>query len=241
MKKLTKAAKTVEKVYALFVALYAGYAVLLKMTTPNDKKKLDEVINKAIDDTMNVLCLKERPTVNMVNNDVNFIMAVEGMIYYDNFHTKIITGTECNYVLKINEEVLKRELNGHYKTFMNKQVVYDSLYLTVCHELRHMWQYENQWFVGKKYDPVKIEEQRISEGHGTLEEEVDANAFATKIAATKGNKELGEYLDLLQRKSGTVSVNKDIIRKLRKKRIEVAKKYNKAFYIIYNIIYKVLE
>lgn len=236
---LTKAVKTVAKIYALFVALCAGYAVLLKVATPNDKKKFDETINNAIDDTMNVLRLKKRPTIstNVDGND-SFVMAAGGTINYKGgfFGTGTIVKTECNYILKINEKALKRQLNSYYQAFGNKQAVYDGLYLTVCHELRHMWQYESQWYVGKEYNPLKETTQRMLEGHGTLEEEADANKFATEMATAKGIRELGEYLDLLQRTAGVMFVDKDTVKELREKRTEVAKKYNKVLYIIYKLL-----
>lgn len=239
MKKLTKVVKTVAKVYALFVALCAGYAILLKMATPKNKAREKDVIEEAITDAMTVLQLKKRPVINVTNDiNENYVMAAGGTIHYKGMFSGTITKTICNYELKINEKALQKQLDAYYQTFGSKQAVYDSLYLTVCHELRHMWQYESQWFVGKEYNSLRSMTQEMVEGHGSLEEEEDANLFAIEMAERKGMKELGEFLEILQRTAGALFVDKDSTKELHKKRTEVTKKYNKVLYVIYKLIYK---
>lgn len=237
MKNMEKVAKVATKVAVVIViTLLTIYKALNRLATP---KKINAVIDAAITDAMAELGLKQRPTISTDTIGVNedFVMAAGGTIQYKGgfWGDKTITKTECNYILKINTNNLKRQLRSYYVAFGNKQAVYDSLYLTVCHELRHMWQYESQWYVGKKYNDLGDSMQRMLEGHGTLEEEADANAFATEMATAKGVKELGEYLDLLQRTAGVMFVDKATIKELREKRIEVTKKYNKVLYIFYKV------
>ena len=233
MKKLVKVAV---KIYALFVGLCVGYAVLLKVTTPKNKTKEREVIEKAIDDAMTVLQLKKHPTISITNDiNENYVMAAGGTIHYKGMFSGTITKTVCSYELKVNEKALQKQLDVYYQTFGSKQAVYDSLYLTVCHELRHMWQYESQWFVGKEYNSFNGMTQEMIEGHGSLEEEEDANLFATEMAERKGIKELGEFLEILQRTAGALFVDKERTKELRKKRTEVAKKYNKLLYVTYKL------
>lgn len=191
-----------------------------------------EIINQAIRDAVKELGLKQYPRIKFVDDE--FAMGTTGEFVYvkRGLFGDIITESRCDYILRLN----KREINKLIKQvtfiFGNKQAAYDYVYLLVCHELRHMWQYENGFFIGR---PLKNHDvSYLFKGHGSTPEEVDANKFMVEMAKHKNIEKLAKYMIYIQNYDG---VSNKFDTNFRKEAhyayIEAVNKYNKLFGLLF--------
>lgn len=204
------------------------------------KKNLaNETIKAAIKDMTNELKLKQRPKVVFETVDEDFVMAATGTVSYTtrNWFDKIITKTECDYVLHINKKAVNNMISMYCMMFGNKQASYDGLYLLVCHELRHMWQYQEQFQVGDKFDSLHTTLSELSEGHGASRVEKDANEWMLLIAKRKGWEELGHFMEMSQRSMGLYNqVDTEFNKTMRQHGVNAMKNYNRYLHFVYKTL-----
>lgn len=200
------------------------------------KNQTKETIKQAIKDVVKELGLKKHPVIKFdFSEESSWVMMATGTIYAKGLFNKVITKTETDYVLHINKKACNNMMKGYTLSFGNKQVAYDCLYLLICHELRHMWQYQEQFTVGStRNDFSGINE--LFYGHGSLDVEKDANDWMIKIAEKKGIKHLAVYMELEQRAGGTFNkYDSDFIKQAINSYRNTVKNYNKLFYYIHTI------
>lgn len=205
--------------------------------TNNTKKMIKSAIKFATKD----LGLTQYPTIKIEDNlgskNDTYIMATTGLIYYEGpLYNRTISKTKSDYVLHINKESLNKYMKIYSIAFGNKQAAYDYVYLLVCHELRHMWQYQEQCQVGSKYKMFDLTETLY--GHGANELEMDANSYMIEVANKKNIGCLGEYIEIDQRYEGTFNqLSADFYKELRIKNLKVLKHYNKPLYFLTILIF----
>lgn len=197
------------------------------------KKNLaNETIKRAIKDMTKELNLKHYPKViNHVEEE--FVMAATGTITYamKNFCTKVITKTECDYELHINKRAINSMISQYTIGFANKQAAYDCLYLLVCHELRHMWQFQEQFQVGDIMDNFDM--TSLFHGHGANKEEKDANDWMLYIAKKKGLEHLACFMECTQRSMGAYNqYDNEFKHTMYTHRMEALKHYNYCMYLL---------
>ena len=192
---------------------------------------LKGIIKEAIVNCTKDLGLKQHPTVKVVDTTETYVMAATGIIYAKGLFIKTITRTECNYVLHINKNSIKGMLKKYKNIFGNKQAAYDYVYLIVCHELRHMWQYQEQFQVGETTGGFDTME--LFDGHGSTPVEADANKYMISVAEKIGLKPLAMFMEMEQRSEGLVNqLDKDFNKEMFKYYLKALKQYNKVLYFI---------
>lgn len=198
--------------------------------------ELKTTIKRAIKDMVKELGLKQYPTIKIESDDSNYIMAATGVLYTrGGLFDRTITKTESDYVLHINKKALSRTLKSYTLVFGNKQARYDCVYLLVCHELRHMWQYQEGFLIGSKHDTMNINE--MFNGHGSDPVEVDANNWMIHIAEQKGIKDLAVYMELEQRADGLSNrFDKEFHANAVIAYKDTLKHYNKMLYFIIKVL-----
>lgn len=196
---------------------------------------LKETIKSAIKYAAKDLELAKYPKVIFKNNlgDGNntFIMASENKYYYQGFlFDRVITKTETNYILYINKDAFINCYRRHILMFGSVQAANDYMYLLVCHELRHMWQAENQFTIGDKYNDIFP--IFTLEGHGCTKTERDANAYMIEVGKRKNLKDLAEYIEVEQRIIDTTTIfdSSKLYDELMIKQFKAIKNYNKFTY-----------
>jgi hypothetical protein len=194
------------------------------------KNKTKETIKQAIRDMVKELNLKQYPTVKIIDTDEGYVMAAGGSTFlrsngFFNFN-QTITHTECDYILRINKKAVNKAVKDYTLMFGSKKAAYDFIYLITCHELRHMWQYESDFFVGRPYRENNFTE--LFEGHGSSPEEIDANEFMIEMANRKGLGRLGRYMELSQRADGLSNrLDSEFQKTCRSAYVEAVNDYNK--------------
>lgn len=193
---------TVIKVARLDKKDYASVAATeLKKEDKIVAKNATVVIKQAIKDMVKELKLNQYPSVVLEDTDENYVMSAGGTVYANGgWFNKTITKTECDYKLRINKKAVNNMLKRYGWSFGNKDAAYNCLYLLVCHELRHMWQYQEQWFTGRPFNNASF--NSVYEGHGSEPEERDANEWMIQVAESKGMLNLAVYMELEQRADG---------------------------------------
>lgn len=189
--------------------------------------KINETIKKALVDMTKELKLNKYPTVNIEHIEGG-IMAAGGTIYRQNiFLGGTIIKTECDYVLRINKKATNNIIKRYTIMFGNKQAAYDCVYLLVCHECRHMWQYQEQTMVGKRENYFNITE--LFDGHGADPIEQDANKWMISVAERKGLKNLATYIEMEQRQNGLSNMyNVEFKDSMHNSYLTAVNTYNKA-------------
>ena len=225
--KMKQAVKLIAKMYLAIITVCVVYRTFILLKAKKDvklDKKVEAIMHSAINDCMNVLKLKQRPDIEIVDStDERFVMMAMGEFTYNPL-TRAILQCENANLIKVNVTAIEQEMQLYYQKF-GKQAGYDYIYLSMCHEMRHLWQYETGWYIGKQYNPAQDELTRNISGHGSLDEEVDANQFATKMAIPKGIQALAEFMEATQRIAGLLYVDSNTRRTIRNKATEVAKYY----------------
>lgn len=195
-----------------------------------------EVMKVAIKDMVKELKLKQYPTVEMVTEG-NYVMAAGGIVYTNGFFNKVITKTESDYILRINKTKVNSMLKQYAYSFGNKQAAYDYLYLVICHELRHMWQYQEQFLVGKVHNDLNININEMFDGHGANPVEQDANAWIIKVAEAKGIKNIACFMELEQRADGLNNLFDSEFRvNIANTWADTVKNYNKGLYLLHKCL-----
>jgi hypothetical protein len=192
-------------------------------------------MSSAITAATKELNLEKRPTIKIEHGSSDYVMAATGVVYSQGFlFNKIITHTECDYVLHINQESLNKLITEYTVLFCNKQAAYDAVYLLVCHELRHMWQYQTgTCHIGKPCNQLNFTE--MFDGHGAADVEIDANNWMLMVASRKNINELAQYMELTQRVNGLSNYNKEFADKVHAAYIQAAKNYNKPLKVALRI------
>ena len=184
------------------------------------------------------LGLNKRPTVQMDNTiDCPYVMAATGTVYGHGLITKTITKTKSDYILHINRPNANKALKTYAKLFGNKQAAYDYIYLIICHELRHMWQYQSQYSVGTTIGGFNTDE--LFYGHGASDVEMDANKYMIEVAKRRGLEHLACYMEKEQRSTGMFTkydteFNKQIVSDYR----NAVKNYNKFYSCLMELLYR---
>ena len=198
--------------------------------------KILKAISEAINASTKELGLAKRPTIKIEHGPSDYVMAATGSIYTQGFlFNRVITHTECDYILHINKDMLNRTIKEYTLLFCNKQAAYDAVYLLVCHELRHMWQYQTgTCFIGKPTNDLNI--SAMFDGHGAVPEETDANKWMLMIASRNGLSELAQYMELTQRANGLVNQHsKEFYQEIRTSYTCAAKKYNSVLKTLFTM------
>lgn len=197
----------------------------------------NETIKTAIKDMVKELNLKQYPKVVTETVNEDYVMAASGTVTYQtrDWFRKIIIKTECDYTLRINKKAVNNMILAYYIAFGNKQASYDCLYLLVCHELRHMWQYQEQFQVGDEYGSLSETLNETANGHGANKVEEDANKWMMSIAKRHNLEELASYMELTQRAMGLFNRNSvEFYKTMKDKRLNTLKKYNRIMYWLFS-------
>lgn len=206
--------------------------VIGMIKTNNTKKMIKSAIKYVVKD----LGLTQYPTVKIESNlgDGNdtYVMASTGLIYYKGpLFNQIVSKTESDYVLHINKDSLNKQIKRYTIGFGNKQAAYDYVYLLVCHELRHMWQYQEQYQVGNKRKVFDMTETLY--GHGADKLEMDANSYMIEIANRRNIGHLAEYMEIEQRYEGISNqLSTNFYKEVKTKNLKALKHYNKPLYFL---------
>ena len=197
------------------------------MTTMTNKK-LKATINKAVKNMVKELSITEKPTVKVEHGNVDYVMATGGKTYYQGFlFNKTVIRTESDYILHINRDALERTFKRYVLTFGNIKAGYDYVYLIVCHEMRHMWQYEGDFFVGTK-ESFNLDE--VLYGHGSNPAEKDANNFMIDKAKKLGLYNLACFMELEQRSCPLNDFNSEYKTEIYNTYKNTLKQYNTLYY-----------
>lgn len=205
--------------------------------TNNTKKMIKSAIKYVTKD----LGLTQYPTVkiesNLGNGNTTYVMAATGTIYYKGgLFDQVITKTESDYVLHINKDSLNRQMKVYTVAFGNKQAAYDYVYLLVCHELRHMWQYQEQYQVGTKRKVFDMTETLY--GHGADKLEMDANSYMIEVANRRNIGHLAEYMEIEQRYEGISNqISTEFYKEVKTKNLKALKHYNKPLYFLTTLVF----
>ena len=157
-----------------------------ELTTKETKKLFIRVFDEHIDNIVNDLTLKRRPEYKFVDDNNDFVMATGGTFECTGFFPKIIAKSNADYILKINIKALKRMLIK-YRLLFGKKSMTDVIIVLLSHECRHMWQYQESFFIGKEYNSLDDSTAALLYGHGGIPQEKDANEYACLLAKTKGS------------------------------------------------------
>ncbi len=194
-----------------------------------------ETMKQAIKDMTKKLGLNQYPIVKIELEDSNYVMAATGTVYTrGKFFNETIAKTESDYVLHINKQALNKQLKRYAYIFGNKQAAYDCLYLLICHELRHMWQYQEQWLVGKPYNKLSSNLNELKDGHGSTPIEMDANNWMIQIAEKRNIKYIAYFMELEQRSSGLINMyDEEFTGKVKSAYLDAISNYNKVMHCLY--------
>lgn len=191
------------------------------------KEMTKKVFNKEINGIATSLGLNVTPTLSFDVSNENAegtVMYVEHTTYVRNtgWFTKVVDHTETDSVVHVNIEALKKQCLMYKLTCGSKEVDYDVILILLCHECRHIWQAESQWSKGKSYDAFGLNDMHESIfGHGSLEEEKDANNWAMNYVTGK-RRVLADYLIESQNSTG-IYVD---VATLREKALKATNAYN---------------
>lgn len=142
------------------------------------KKAVLKVWNSEKENIINYLSLKEEPKLEFASiaSLKNVIMQTEIIYLYDKFG--IVTGTEASYKIEVNP------FTTGFMVFVNlvatgfkkpKFVSHTTLKFYLCHECRHIWQAQEDFFSGKSL--LTYTEREYS----TRPHEKDANTWACDV------------------------------------------------------------
>lgn len=192
---------------------------------------LKETIKVAIKDATKDLGLKQYPKVKVEESTENYVMSATGTVYASGLFIKTITKTESDYILHINKKSIKNMTKRYAWIFGNKKAAHDYIYLIVCHELRHMWQYQEQFTVGTTTGGFSTDEMFY--GHGATRTESDANQYMIGMAERKGLEDLACFMEMEQRSNGMFNkTDVDFNKQMHMNYKNALKRYNKALYFI---------
>ena len=198
--------------------------------------KVNETIKHAICEVTKELNLAQYPTIQMDEENKSYVMAASGKVYTQGFfNSKTVVKTECNYILSINKGTTLRMMKRYARLFGNSKVKYDFLYLIICHDLRHMWQFQEQFQVGEHYDDFNL--TGMFHGHGSSDVETDANYWMIQKGIEKGIGSLAKFFEMEQCSDGISNkFDKEFRKELKGRFLEALKDYNKLYYVIFRII-----
>lgn len=188
-------------------------------------------MKQAIKDMTKKLKLNKYPKVIIETEDKGYVMAASGKVWERkvDWFTTVVTRTESDYILKVNKNAVNRMIKRYTYQFGNKQAAYDCIYLLICHELRHMWQYQEGFEVGKRSTLSNFDE--LMGGHGSDPCEMDANKWMIAVAERRGFKELALFMELEQRSNGLCNMyDHEFIESLIVQQKVVLERYNKYLY-----------
>lgn len=198
----------------------------MKNLTEMYKKIVKNVFDKEINDISTSLGLNVNVTLSFDVSNSNAdgtVMYTEHTTYVrNNWFTKIVERTETDGIVHVNIKALKKQCLMYKLICGSKEVDYDVILILLCHECRHIWQAESQWSKGKPYDTLGL--NNIHEtmfGHGSLEEEKDANNFALNYVTGK-RKLLADYIIEAQNSTGAYVD----VKALREKALKASNAYN---------------
>lgn len=198
-------------------------------------KGIYQTIISAIDDMVIALNLNCYPTIKY-ENDMPYIMAAGGSLYIrGNGHCPVITKTKSDYILHIDVDKLKDTLKGYKRIFHSAKIVHDAVYLLVCHELRHMWQYQEGYLVGSVYNTEYNDTISELYGHGAKKVEQDANAWMIGVGKSRGIEAMAIYITMEQLSNGLLN---ELSTTYNDKLIEVCLSTVKQYNVIQYLIYK---
>lgn len=205
--------------------------------TNNTKKMIKSAIKYVTKDLGLIQCPTVKIESNLGNGNIAYVMAATGTIYYEGgLFNQVITRTESDYVLHINKDALNRQMKVYTVAFGNKQAAYDYVYLLVCHELRHMWQYQEQYQVGTKRKVFDMTETLY--GHGADKLEMDANSYMIEVANRRNIGHLAEYMEIEQRYEGIFNqISTEFYKEVKTKNLKALKHYNKPLYFLITLVF----
>ena len=121
------------------------------------------------------LGLKQIPVFKETNSELYM-----GAEYEFKELCNVITEVKPLYVIKVNERKITLLLEHFVTLTNNKEIKQDVISAIIRHELRHIYQQENGWHIGRKVGDSKAE--------------VDADKWMIKSATSKKEKILAKYL-----------------------------------------------
>lgn len=186
------------------------------------KEKVEEVFRKEIEGIAEALKLKVMPSLSFTEESSDAIMYVEHRTFvHSGYLTKRIVHTETDGVIHVSLKALQEQCLSYKLMCGTLEADYDVILIFLCHECRHIWQAENQWHVGRIYDPQGRNVQANVFGHGALEEEKDANDWMLSYMSGK-RKLLADYIVASQNATGVI-VDVEV---LQSKALKTAYAYN---------------
>lgn len=198
------------------------------------ENKVYQIINQAANDMVIALNLDCYPAIKY-ESDAPYVMAAGGSLCIrGDGHYPRITDTDSDYVLHVNPDRVSHMMDKYKCIFHSMKAAYDYLYLVVCHELRHMWQYQEGYMIGTVHNSELDEITSSLYGHGSKIVEQDANNWMISVAEIRGIKDIATYMELEQRANGLVNeLSTEFKRNILKTYISTVKQYNVIQYLIY--------
>lgn len=143
---------------------------------------LNQVVANELPLIVKDLGLHHIPTINGNCNDNSVVMSVTGNVWTSHsllsFFTETIVKTEAIYEINVNYKVLRQMQLSVFLMTLNPRAVYDITVILLKHECRHIWQYQEGFYIGRKQDTFRFS----LEAYGANPEERDANDYAIKTS-----------------------------------------------------------
>lgn len=211
-------AVTVLGIIQIGVEVYS-YATLLHEKTV--EKLIYEVWEENKEEITKTLNLKRTPTLKLeYDRTDSAIMYVQTLFTTrGHFFNKVIEKAETDYIVHVCVPTLVRQANMTLKKSLRKRKEASKgiLKFLFCHELRHIWQAENGFMVGRLYEEMDLS---FINGHGEKVQERDANSFAETMADDVFERKLFTLLTVNQNVGTKLALSKDDIELLKEAEAE---------------------
>jgi hypothetical protein len=154
---------------------------------------LNQVVANELKGIVKDLGLHHIPTINGNCNDSSAVMSVTGGVWTSrslfSFFTETIVKTEAIYEISVNYKALRQVQLSTFLMTLNPRAVYDITVILLKHECRHIWQYQEGFYIGRKQDAFRFS----LEAHGASPEEQDANDYAIKTSRSRRTRSMAIF------------------------------------------------
>lgn len=183
MKKRTRAILVGINVITGASSLLLYYAASKFNASTKSINKTNELIRLAweevIDETTHDLKLNKKPSLNIDTTIEPLALCTHNEFYN---HFKVVR-TEAIYEVKVNPVVMNKMFRRYLLTFGVGGASFRKDFVTAIlrHELRHIWQAQNNFYVGNPQFSLNFD----FNGYGNKKEELDANTYSCDTAKNK--------------------------------------------------------
>ena len=151
---------------------------ILNITETNNCYLEKLLKNNLLKQITNELHLKEVPEINYTISGT-YIMQAVGCFNKNEDGT--IKSTESLYLINVNLKALRNIQDRFFNLTLNESIKLDITEVILRHECRHLWQQQEDAFVGY---PTSIYKDKSTD-HGLLPQEEDANLWAISTCPKK--------------------------------------------------------